>query len=762
MIRNAYLKLQCFTLAAAILFGSLALSGCQGVFPEKEESGVDQTESEPVASTANTLPAATVTPVPSPTPAPLSDSEAEPEALRIAEEAGLSKEDLRGKYAFFLRYSEAVMSNAGILEYRNYLYKFFPVVADHIKSGKEDYFIGKLGSLGIYTVRSDEYAGALFRDYVNLNADNLKDWGEQYNDLVIYHELMHFIDAAIDGEVGDVFVMKDRSFKCYPESVLCQFEDFDYYYASDVTYFVEGGAEKYKTEYFSKSGMDENPAAVEFLVGLEYLFGKETVDDMYFCHDTGVKFCYLLRENGFSDEDIIRVLRTTSTEDGMYDRSMYIDPREVLIRLYTQKIGPDYEKDAKFCRIIAGMDKKNINEIPTDYKDFITKVTKESNKETKSLLKAARKKAGNQDIEFLVKPYPFFYDGELKLVTMYYTFDKKDRIVLSSAIFDYDFEKKSVKGVELVKSWAPKKLKSQEKLSKEEADAVVSKLYNDNSEAHNQKVVGKNPELTIQYKQAETLGKKHGVYFWFDDLKPEDVMPYEKFTASNPEDITNTLNKISRVLSYYPKDYFDQLLFEFYDGIVICLYSGPLDQDLPRYYYSNGKSYLLFYVNVSYEDLDSYNVVGYPGAEKILAQFHGEVSAAEAQLVCDIWRATESVMALKNRYYEKPAVTESDWTSKNYKGFKYLEYGELNKLYDYEGKTNMDYFLDKGALYSSANDRVLTYEYMMLFTMTEQKPDGLTEECRAKIDEIRRAIRQEFDTTNWPALTSWERALIKL
>ena len=119
-------------------------------------------------------------------------------------------------------------------------------------------------------------------------------------------------------------------------------------------------------------------------------------------------------------------------------------------------------------------------------------------------------------------------------------------------------------------------------------------------------------------------------------------------------------------------------------------------------------------------------------------------------------------MALKNRYYEKPAVTESDWTSKNYKGFKYLEYGELNKLYDYEKKTNMDYFLDKGALYSSANDRVLTYEYMMLFTMTEQKPDGLTEECRAKIDEIRRAIRQEFDTTNWPALTSWERALIKL
>ena len=83
---------------------------------------------------------------------------------------------------------------------------------------------------------------------------------------------------------------------------------------------------------------------------------------MYFSHDTGVKFCYLLRENGFSDEDIIRVLRTTKTEDGMYDRSMYIDPREVLIRLYTQKIGPDYEKDAKFCRIIAGMDKKNINE----------------------------------------------------------------------------------------------------------------------------------------------------------------------------------------------------------------------------------------------------------------------------------------------------------------------------------------------------------------------------------------------------------------
>ena len=49
-----------------------------------------------------------------------------------------------------------------------------------------------------------------------VNGDNVKYWGEHYQTLVIYHETTHFMDAWIDGEVGEVYLMKDGSFSACP------------------------------------------------------------------------------------------------------------------------------------------------------------------------------------------------------------------------------------------------------------------------------------------------------------------------------------------------------------------------------------------------------------------------------------------------------------------------------------------------------------------------------------------------------------------
>ena len=84
----------------------------------------------------------------------------------------------------------------------------------------------------------------------------------------------------------------------------------------------------------------------------------------------------------------------------MKDAKQYIDPREVLIRFYTQKIGPDYAKDKIFCRIIACMDNGIINKIPTEYRSFITKVTKDAGKQTNGMLNQVRKKTGNKNGHF--------------------------------------------------------------------------------------------------------------------------------------------------------------------------------------------------------------------------------------------------------------------------------------------------------------------------------------------------------------------------
>ena len=744
------IRLESLFLAVLICFGSLALSGCEQKPEETESSGDSRYETE-ATSADNTKPSETPAPSLSPTPAVLSDSDIEAEALKLAEEAGLTKEDLRGKYELFQRYYYVVSKNAGVEGYRNYLYKFFPLVADHIKSENEESFLEKLSTLKMFTVKTDAFAGGFSGNQIEFNGDNVKYWGEHYQTLVIYHETTHFMDAWIDGEVGEVYLMKDGSFQFYPHSMEGEVDYEQVVYHSAMGYFTEGGAEKYKTEYFTKASTDPTPTGLEFLVGLEYIFGKETVDDIFFSHDTAVKFCELLRENGFSDKDIIRMLRTTVTDKIMKDKTKYIDPREVLIRLYINKIGPDYAKDAKFCRIIASLDKDLINKIPTQYRSFISKVTREAGKDYDSMLKQVRKKVGTRDAYFEEKPYTIFLDGELKLVTMLCTYEKQ-KPVYTSVIFDYDFEKRSVNSIELYKDWVPKSIEI-EKLPAEEADALVKTLYTDNSEAHNQTVTGTNARLSEQYKKAEELGNKYGINIWFADLTPDGALFSKDTRASDRGLVSMTLKHIENVLSLYPEDYFDQLLFENYSAVAICLYTGWFEERFPESVYINGKNYLMFYVNT-----DIISVQGYKGGNTVRKMFP-DVTAMEAELICDIWKATEKVISLRNRHYEKPPLTDSDWTAKNYKGFKYLDSEDGDKIEKYAKKTKMQYFICNEALIDSKNDRILTYEYMMLLALTGKDPGGLSKECLAKIVELENAIRHVFDTAAWPGSTSWESAV---
>ena len=762
MIRKTFLKFQCAVLAFTVIFSMLALCACdQKKDPELTEPSETEIETTQTEAT-EPEPTETPTPTPSPTPAPMTDAEAEEEALKIAEKYNLSKEELRGKYALFLRYSNVIDCNPEIIEYKQYLYKYFPVIADHLKSENEEQFFGKVSTLKMYNVKTDDFAGGYLGNDIMFNSNIVKDWGEYFKALTVYHELMHFVDGNIDGEVGEVYVMKDGTFAFVPYSEEDDIDKEKVLYHSQLSYFVEGGCEKYKQEYFGTSCEYVYSTGVEFLVGLEYIFGKKIVDDMYFSRDTNARLCEVLRGNGFTNDEIIRLFRTSNTEKTMKDAKKYIDPREVLIRLYEKQIGPDYAKDAKFCRIIACMDKGSINKIPTKYRSFITKVTKEASKETSGMLKKAQKKGGIKGGHFEAKPYPLYIDGELKLVGMITTY-KKEKPVYHAVTFDYDFEKKTVKDTKVFNGWILKKTDSQKKLPNEEADALCKELMHDNSYAHNQVVTGSDRVLnsTNIYKRAEELGNKYGIKIWFADLTPSGVLLNDDTAVYDPLLINNALSDIEKVLAMYPEDYFDQLTFEYYSGIAICLYQGWFEEAFPKSAYVNGKNNLMLYMNVDYFDDQKGKVYGYPGAEDVLKQFP-KATAGQAQLICDIWNITEKVISYRKAHYEKPVSIDSTWTSSNYKGFKYLKSTDSKKLASYAKKSKMKYFLNKGALANAKNDRILTYEYMMLFAITETKPEGLTPECRAKMDTMFKITRQEFDTSNWGVFTPLERKLIKL
>ena len=766
-IRARFLKAECSLLAATVMLTPLMMCGCN-VKPDVTETETEITETS--ATETEFVP----TPFPSASKLALSDQEAEAEAIKIAGRAGLTKEDLRGKYSLFLRYYKAVVTNFGVKDYYANLFKFFPLVADHIKPEDEDAFLGKVNSLEMGLVKNNDFAGGFRGNSIMLSYDTMEIWGDEYCSLVIYHEFMHFIDASINGEIGEVLCMEDGTFKSMTESEMWS-NNLSYgkgvVYYSYMGYLTEGGAEKYKTEYFTKASTDPTPLGLEFLVGLEYIFGKETVDDLFFSYDSGAKFCCFLRDNGFSDEDIIRMLRTSDTGEVMTDESLYIDPREVLIRLYKTKIGPDYENDAKFCRIIAGMDKEIINKIPTEYGDFIKKVTSSAAKEVSSLEKAAAKKIGTSDVYFEAVPYTIFLDGELKLVTMACSYSK-NKPVYTSVIFDYDFDEKKVKDINLYTEW---KLEKYE-LSEEDYEYLNS-LKTDNSAAHNQIVKGTNPELEALYKRAEEIGNKHGIYIWFDDLTPESLIStihYNK--VKDPKVIGSVLDQIKAVLDLYPEDYFDQLLRNGeYNGIGICLYddSTPANFfDIKRNAGINGFNYIVLFVPTGYSYQVGGDIEKHFGEYFIRDKFASSVTAIQARLICDIWDLTDNFIERTNYFNEKSVLTNEDWQKTNYEGFKYFEKdgeflgsyvarSEKSKVTSYVVKEDVkiNYFISVEAVTSAHTDRHLLYEYLMLSALTGKKPINMTPEQKAKAQELSNGLRKVFNTDKWPAQTAWEKAI---
>ena len=98
----------------------------------------------------------------------------------------------------------------------------------------------------------------------------------------------------------------------------------------------------------------------------------------------------------------------------------------------------------------------------------------------------------------------------------------------------------------------------------------------------------------------------------------------------------------------------------------------------------------------------------------------------------------------------------------NYKGFAYpnnlhnadqvVEFLEKNYV-------NMDYFICREAVADIATDRFVTYQYLMLSSLTGEKPVNMTVNQKAKAQELSYELRLVFDSAKWPDQTAWEKAI---
>lgn len=442
-------KLKCIILAASFLIASLSLAGCFETRSPRTSHSQANAEVKPGTPTE-----ASPTPTLTPTPDPKDD------AVKLASEVGLTEEELRGKYDLFIRYAEAVGSNPEFKGRREFIYHLFPVIAEHLKSENEEFFFGKVKELKITQKHTDGIDGQYIQteNKIELDPDLETRMGKEAYSSVFYHELMHFIDLNIAGSglEGYACLMDDGSIRKYGDLDYGEMRHMkDYLYS----YFIEGGAEMYTSEYFTYAPNSYLPR-VRFLVGMKYIFGVEKIDNMFFDVDTDYQFAQLLMANGFTTEETVKVfMAMRNTPDALSEPKTLIDPREVLIRLYINNVGPDYEKDKTFCLILGSMNESDLNKIPSDYSKFYTKLSGVSQEDVLQVWGYLTNIVGDYDVQwgFIGLPAPLYLNGELKLaVTAGPT--EGNKLDYKAVVVDYDFEKNEIKDITIHEKWSPEPL----------------------------------------------------------------------------------------------------------------------------------------------------------------------------------------------------------------------------------------------------------------------------------------------------------------
>lgn len=444
--RYSGMKLKCVVLAASLLLASVSLAGCFETRSPRTAHSQANAEVKPgTPSEASPTPSAT------PTPDPKDD------AVKLASEVGLEEKDLKGKYDLFIRYAEAVGVNPEFEGRREFIYHLFPVIADHLKSENEEFFFNKVKELRITEKHTDGIDGQYIQteNKIELDPDLETRMGKEAYSSVFYHELMHFIDLNIAGSglEGYACLMDDGSIKKYGDLDYDEMTHMkDYLYS----YFIEGGAEMYTSEYFTYAPNSYLPR-VRFLVGMKYIFGVEKIDNMFFDVDTDYQFAQLLMANGFTSEETVKAfMAMRNTPDALSEPKTLIDPREVLIRLYIGNVGPDYEKDKSFCLILGSMNESDLNKIPSDYSKFYTKQSGVSQEEVLQVWGYLTNIVGDYDVQwgFIGFPAPIYLNGELKLsVTAGPT--EGDKLDYKAVVVDYDFENFEIKDIKIYEKWSP-------------------------------------------------------------------------------------------------------------------------------------------------------------------------------------------------------------------------------------------------------------------------------------------------------------------
>ncbi len=300
-------------------------------------------------------PTAEPTPEPAPTPTP---DPVRAEAERTAAEHGLGIEELRGEYALFLDFAEAVGSSLGIGGYEKLVYRIFPVIADNKEHIDTEYLFSRLPYLSFEVRELDPGTAGQYQAGPNtifINTDIGESDDNQYPS-IIFHELMHFIDFSASPEEGALYLLDGERLSADEFLALPLDDQIRAVIVYETAPVKEGCAELYTAKYFAgavRSYFD----VCSFMTGIECVYGSDALAELFFSRDSDALFAELLLDAGFTQDryyDAMASLNRLAYHTD-YKPKNYMPPEDILIELYEHKLGGGWKTDERFLYVLKAL-----------------------------------------------------------------------------------------------------------------------------------------------------------------------------------------------------------------------------------------------------------------------------------------------------------------------------------------------------------------------------------------------------------------------
>ncbi len=249
---------------------------------------------------------------------------------------------------FFKKYAYVVNNSPNLKNYKKEMFKIFKIIALNKNNLNENSLLSSLKLLSINLVDKmpDEYglvSGLYWYDDIKI--EYLDD---DYS--VLYHELLHFIDANINYQnkyyLCDKTVYKKDDID-FQDTSKCEVYEF-----SDYRFLTEAGAEVYNGKYFNNDNIFSYAYAIRIYDILSYIYGEDKMEDIFFSSDSVYELYKIMNVSLSTFNDFMKKVNVM-IEEGIIDNVEVEDIINLIIKLYEDKYNKVWYQDKLLNYMIA-------------------------------------------------------------------------------------------------------------------------------------------------------------------------------------------------------------------------------------------------------------------------------------------------------------------------------------------------------------------------------------------------------------------------